>query len=250
MECFIVEQRNVHEERSELLLEGDEAHHVKVLRVRTGERILATNLIGTCYECTIEELTTVAKRELRMRCRIERVLPNYGEPANRVSLIQGLLGQPARWEWLLEKATELGVQIIQPVTTERTERSTINISRSERVLMAAVKQTKRANKPWLKELSSLTEALSQAVTDGCELYLMHEAASLRTEADWLSVLRERHSKRIAVAIGPEGGFSEGEVERASKDFGAQVVSLGRRRLRAETAAIAALTLIVRDDPEV
>ncbi|HWF44111.1 MAG TPA: RsmE family RNA methyltransferase, partial [Candidatus Kapabacteria bacterium] len=158
--------------------------------------------------------------------------------------------------FLIEKATELGVKVIQPVVTERTERSHFKADRTERILRAAVKQTKRANKPWLRmattgasqkgmsdEVSTLRAALAEAVQEKCSLLLLHELAS--PEFDLRNIVDRLSDTPIAIAIGPEGGFSEEEVRMAREEFGAAIASLGPRRLRAETAAIAALAVVIR-----
>ncbi len=235
MECFIVQKENIDLNRRVLTLVDDEAHHAtRSLRIKTGESLLATDLSGTCYHCRVEraDLSTLT-------CSIEEILPNFGEPKRDILLIQGLIAQPSRWEFLLEKATELGIRAIQPVTSERTERESFNQDRSERILRAAVKQTKRARMPELRELSSFNAALSEAIKEGRKLILLHEAAD---NASTLS--RSQTSKdSLAIFVGPEGGFSDSEVESASK-FGAEITSLGVRRLRAETAAIAALAILI------
>jgi 16S rRNA (uracil1498-N3)-methyltransferase len=147
-----------------------------------------------------------------------------------------------------------------PVTTERTERGALKFERSDRILRAAVKQSKRSNLPWLKvkasqqdsrgkgersksELYSLFEALSDAVLADRTVLILHEAA--RPEDSLHRLMQTLDAQRaIAVVVGPEGGFTDVEVARARDEFGAIVVSLGDRRLRAETAAIAALALVI------
>lgn len=241
MECFIVEKEHVDREAGELRLVSEEAHHaLHALRVRAGALLLASDLEGTCYRCKVEE----AGRD-ELRCRIEEVLPGYGEPARDVTLITALLSQPSRWEFLLEKATELGVKTIVPVVTERTERISLRYERSEKILRAAVKQTKRAVLPHLEgssgELSSLEAALSEAARNGRTVFLLHEAAP--PVATLRNALMETGGAALAVVIGPEGGFSEAEVEQARR-MGARIVSLGPRRLRAETAALATLAQVM------
>jgi 16S rRNA (uracil1498-N3)-methyltransferase len=134
---------------------------------------------------------------------------------------------------------ELGVTAIQPIVTERTEKRSPKLERSERVLRAALKQTKRSKLPHLGELSTLSEALSEAVKKGRDVYILHEAAD--PEHALLSQIQRRSGKAIALVVGPEGGFSDEEVSLAI-ELGAKVASLGTRRLRAETAAIAALAI--------
>jgi 16S rRNA (uracil1498-N3)-methyltransferase len=252
LESFIVLPTDIDEAHRELVLRDDEAHHAsRSLRLRTGDELLATNLVGTSYKCRI-----VGEAEKGvLRCAIEEVLHGLGEAKRNVALVQGTLSQPARWELLLEKSTELGVRVIVPVVTERTERESLKLERSERILRAAAKQSRRSNLPWLRlkhqpgdrkaetELYSLFEALSDAVLGDRTLLVLHEAArpedSLHRFVQTLGP-----SQPVAVAIGPEGGFTEEEVARAREEFGAIVVSLGERRLRAETAAIAALALVI------
>src|SRR5581483_4482482 len=107
---------------------------VHVSRLRQGETLLATNLIGTCYECTFQNSEGAKGEMLRALCQIKSVLPDFGEPSNNIHLIQGMISQPARWEFLLEKATELGVRVICPVETSRTEHRSLKLDRAERIL--------------------------------------------------------------------------------------------------------------------
>jgi 16S rRNA (uracil1498-N3)-methyltransferase len=235
MECFIVEKEHVDLDRHILVLVGDEAHHAtRSLRIKPGEQLLTTDLSGTCYRCRVERADPGT-----LTCSIEKILPNYGEPKRNVLLIQGMIAQPSRWEFLLEKATELGVTAIQPITTERTERESFNRERSERILRAAVKQTKRAWMPELRELTSFNSAISDALEGGRSIILFHEGAE-SSRFNTVRVLGDHVS--LAIIIGPEGGFSDDEVIIA-REAGARIASLGPRRLRAETAALAALAIL-------
>lgn len=249
MECFIVLPSDVDLDRGELTLRGDEAHHaIRSLRLHAGDALIATNLIGACYRSRVEHAAAGT-----LVCSIEETLPNFSEPTRDVLLIPAMISQPARWDFLLEKSTELGVKAIQPVLTERTERVHFRRDRSEKILRAAVKQTKRAWMPAIKttlsagetkaaNLASLRDALAAANSEGRSIFLLHESASA---ADSLSkALIGEDKKSLAIAVGPEGGFTEEEVRMASEEFGARVVSLGPRRLRAETAAIAALAFVM------
>jgi 16S rRNA (uracil1498-N3)-methyltransferase len=244
MECLVVRPEDVDRESMRLFLRDDEAHHaIRSLRLRVGDQLLATDLVGTCYKCTVN-----GNDPSELTCNIQEVLPEYGEPSRDILLIQALIAQPARWEFLLEKATELGVRVIQPVTTERTERPDFKRDRSERILRAAVKQTKRARMPELREVISLSQALGDAKKEKRYLALLHEEVSPSLEGgDAREVSLDRGWPRadgqpIAIAVGPEGGFTDEEVKVAKEGLGATVVSLGPRRLRAETAALAALAL--------
>jgi 16S rRNA (uracil1498-N3)-methyltransferase len=243
MECFIVLPEGVDLEHGRLTLRDEEAHHAtKSLRLRPGDLLLATDLSGTCYDCRI-----VTADAHEVTCSISKVLPEYGEPAHDILLIQGMISQPSRWEFLLEKATELGVREIEPIITEFTERTHFKSERSERVLRAAVKQTKRARKPELRLTESggffsIDEALSIARQENRSIFMLHESA---TSSKMLhNVIAEVSESPIAILVGPEGGFSDAEVARTTTEFGAYLVCLGPRRLRAETAALAALAIIM------
>src|SRR3954470_23740432 len=101
MECLVVRPEDVDRESMRLFLRDDEAHHaLKSLRLKAGDELLATDLMGTCYRCKVN-----GSDPSELTCSIEEVLPEYGEPARDVVLIQALIAQPARWEFLLEKAT-------------------------------------------------------------------------------------------------------------------------------------------------
>lgn len=240
MECLIVLPEDIDLATNTLILRGEEAHHAaKVLRLRQGEEFLVSDTIGSCYRVVFGEARTVGKQETEVTAVIEELLPGYGESSKDIELIIGFLSQPARWEFLLEKATELGVTRITPVITERTEKRAPKLDRSERILRAALKQTKRSKLPILGELSTLSAALGSAAQEGRGVYILHEVAS---ENDLLfQKLTSGVQKAITLVVGPEGGFSENEVQQAVS-LGAGVASLGERRLRAETAAIAALAI--------
>ncbi len=234
MECFIVSREDI--TGSDLTIRGEEAHHaLKSLRLRPGESLLATDLDGTSFECKY-----IGETEKNLNCQIVRVLPNFGEPSRDVLLIQGMIAQPARWEFLLEKATELGVTSIMPVITEWTEQRHLRIDRADRILRAAVKQTKRSRLPNLivldaGEMMSFEEGLVLAKQQGREIILLHDEAA--------ESLATSTSQSIALVVGPEGGFTPDEIALARDQFGARLATLGSRRLRAETAAIAALAVL-------
>jgi 16S rRNA (uracil1498-N3)-methyltransferase len=240
MECLIVDPNDVELGSKQLLLRGEEAHHAaKVLRLRSGEEFLASDLSGTCYRTEFLGSRSMGKHDVEVDARILEVLPSYGEPAGEVALIIGFLSQPARWEFLLEKSVELGVTSILPIVTDRTEKRSPKLDRSERILKAALKQTKRSKLPHLGELSTLSAALSEAVKNGRTVYILHEAAD--PDSSLLRQLQQKNTLSLALVVGPEGGFSDEEIADAVR-LGAKVASLGTRRLRAETAAIAALAI--------
>ncbi len=243
MECFIVNADDVSDEHSSLTLRGDEAKHcARALRIRVGEQILATDLIGKCYKATLEHIDDLGKQGYEVRATIDEVLPRHNEPNLNILLIQAVLHTPAKFEEIVERCTEIGISAFMPIKTTRVERPTIKVDRIEKILRAACKQAQRASKPTLSELSDFETALGAAVADKRTIVLLHETAKLEHSLN--AVLVKEQSKNIALVIGPEGGFTEEEVSLARDTYGAHIASMGARRLRAETAAItaAAITL--------
>lgn len=238
MECFVVEPQNVDRATMQLRLIGDEARHcIRSLRMKIGEALFASDLTGTCYETKLSEILEPNRNKLEAVCTILKLLPKHNESQRDVQLIQAILQQQSKFEEIVEKATEYGVRSITPITSERTEKDTLNVERVERILRAATKQVSRANKPFLEEVISIDKALQRRVDEGRTIFLFHESAKLE---DRFSA--QQLDEKIAIVIGPEGGFSEEEIAHFQNTFNAQVVSLGERRLRAEAAAIAALAI--------
>ena len=172
-------------------------------------------------------------------------MPEYNQPTLDVQLIQGITQQQSKLEEIVEKATEIGIRSIIPIYSKRTEKKTFNRSRLEKILHNGCKQSYRARMPELKDVMSLEDALADAQAAGRRIILLHESASL---GDSLSkILQKDRSVNIALVVGPEGGFDESEVALASNKYGAHIASLGPRRLRAETAAIAAVAIAMGNE---
>lgn len=234
---------------SELTLPDDIAHQARdVLRLGAGDVLWLLDGAGGEYPA---EIAQISRRSVSARLgpRREKEPP----PAIRLTLCLGLL-KAARFEWALQKGTELGVTSFQPLLTERAVAATEEFGaakrrRYERIIAEALEQCGGA---WLPELAAprmLPDALASA-PDGAILLIPWEeetaaplSATLRREAE-----RRRDDRNAAQAasdvwliVGPEGGFSAGEVERA-RAAGALPVTLGPRILRAETAAVVATAL--------
>jgi 16S rRNA (uracil1498-N3)-methyltransferase len=154
-----------------------------------------------------------------------------------VSMAVAPLKSNDRFEWFLEKATELGVAEIIPILCEHAERVKCNLERWERVTSAAVKQSFNPFRPILHEPVSFAEFLKSNTR---KTYFAHCAEGEKTPmANALGMERE-----LSICIGPEGDFSASEIQLAL-NAGCVPVSLGELRLRTETAALAALVLAVQ-----
>lgn len=229
-------------------LDGDEARHaIVVLRLRPGDRIEVINGEGSGYQARIADL---AGQELVV-AQLEQPLPPTREPRLKVSLYQGL-AKGDKMDFIVQKATEIGVSAIQPVFTRHTvlraeagwaEKRSV---RWQRVAQEAAKQAGRLKVPVVQVPVSWPQALAQLAAQASTLTLVAWEGERTSKLK--AVLRSWLGKRpqgeatVALVVGPEGGLAWDEVE-AAVAVGAIPVSLGARILRTETAALAALSIL-------
>jgi 16S rRNA (uracil1498-N3)-methyltransferase len=223
-----------------LAIEGDELKHLaQVMRLRPGDALRVVDGEGNSYAATIASLTRNAAL-----CTITSHDVRTHEPARRLILGVGLLKNPARFDFLVEKAVELGAHAIVPLITERTvarhPRQEKKNDRWSRIALAAMKQSGRSFLPAILPPSTFDDFIATAPADS-HRYLPHEKAPLTS-----TLTLPAGEGTIVLAIGPEGGFSDGETLRA-EGKGFQVVSLGTRRLRTETAAIVAVAAALKGE---
>jgi 16S rRNA (uracil1498-N3)-methyltransferase len=217
------------------VLAGDEARHLRqVLRAEEGQRYeLSDN--HTVY---LAEIDTVGKEQVAFRVIEE--LPVTPPPVRLTLLIA--LTKFDRFEWALEKATELGVEQIVPVAAERSEKglelaAAKRMERWRKILREASEQSRRASMPKLCEPVRLAAAL--AVAPG---YFLDEAGGPPL-ATALAASQAAAGDCVRLAIGPEGGWTDAERELAHKS-GWTTVWLGPTILRAETAVVAAAAIVM------
>ncbi len=235
-EYFYVRPSDVQGER--LWLVGQEWHHLQVVqRARTGHLFFAVDGQGHCYQCELVR----AERE-RGEARIIAQSTEFGEPQLWVTVAAAPL-RGERFDLLVEKCTELGVKRLVPVRTARTVSvASARVERWRRVALAAMKQCGRSVWPEVTEPLTFDEFVGQASQSALRV-IPHEGTRALTLVDLLEKWQTSPGHEATVLVGPEGGFTDGEVEAAaSKGF--VPVSLGVRRLRAETAAIVAATLVL------
>lgn len=232
--CWVEEA----EAGQEIVLGADESAHVsRVLRMRAGERV---QLIARerLFEA---ELTAPDDKAARLRVLAELPSP---EAAARITLVQGL-PKADKAEWIIQKATELGVWDVLPVEMERCIAKAGNKrERWERIALEAAKQSGRAHVPQVFEpvaFSRLTQAL--AGYDAVFVAWEEERALLLTEAMKRLLAQKPNAEKIALVIGPEGGIAAREAE-VLKAAGALCVSLGKRILRTETAGLCGLAVMM------
>lgn len=208
---------------------------MRVLRMGPGDEIAVVDGAGGWYHVLLEH---VDRNQV-----LGRVLDrkeNVGEPGYDLTVALGVLKNPNRFEVFLEKSAELGVGSVVPLLTSRTEKSRIKEARAEKILISATKQTKRSRLVNLEAPQTFEGFLKNSVFDTG--LICHEG-SAGVESIVEVFRNERPARRIVLLVGPEGGFSEEEVEQA-RQAGYKPVSLGPRRLRAETAALAAASAVM------
>lgn len=241
MHRFMVAPNNITNE--EITLEGDDLKHLsQVLRLRPGDTIHVFDGSGIEYEASI-----ISSDKSRAIARINTSFQNKTEPETRVTLFQGV-PKGEKMELIIQKGVELGVHSIVPVITSRTvvklnkKDSEKKAERWTKISIEAAKQCRRAYVPQILEPISFDEALVKA-EDFSAVLLLYENEGKKCLKERLKCYNINKIKDIALFVGPEGGFTLEEV-RNYTDKGYDIVSLGKRILRVETATISVLSIIM------
>lgn len=208
---------------SRIELDDEDWRHAKVLRLAENSSVHIVNGLGQLFLGSL----TPAKRGASIQ--IERVLETQARPTRRLALAVAPTKNMTRFEWIIEKAVEIGVDEIIPVQCEYSERIHLKLERLNRIAISALKQSKSLFMPVLHDLIKFESVLDHA-TD-CN-WVAHCRDG--TKHSILDVSRAKESQLIC--IGPEGDFSPKEIEWATRS-GFKPLSLGEHRLRTETAAI-------------
>lgn len=209
-------------------LNAEESKHIaKVLRMKKGDEIHFTDGKGHLFTCQIID-------DNQRGCRVKIIKTEEGNDRRKFFLHMAVAPTKniSRYEWFLEKATEIGVDRITPFISEHSERKTIKSERMNRVITAAMKQSLKTWRPMMDDVSSFKELIRQSFEG--QKFIAYIDPKVMLE---LSKAYHRANNAL-VLIGPEGDFSPEEVEEA-KNYGFVPVRLGPSRLRTETAAVAA-----------
>lgn len=236
---FYVHPSDVLPDRQVLILKNDEAHHcIKVLRKKAGDEFYAIDGLGHEYEV---QLTAATKNTVE--CSIQRTQTRPRELSYAITLAQSTITKD-HFEWIIEKATELGVAEIIPLRSQRSlmEPGLNRIQRWQKIVLSAAKQSRRSVIPTISNIQSFDRLLGSTY----DIKIIFHEKSDRPAVTYLTSLRSRSVQSILICIGPEGGFTDEEILAAS-DAGFEVISLGSRRLRAETAAITAMSIFSNID---
>ena len=206
--------------------ENDSRHILKSYRKGIGDILNFTNGNGLLAECKIIE------KGKKIKVKIVKISKNK---PNKVSIHIAIspLKNPSRFEWFVEKATEIGIKEITPIITKYSEKKKVNHERLERISISSLKQSNQLFKPKINS----TEKFSDFIKNNSDQKIM---ANLKTK----NILAKEsiNSNQICLVIGPEGGFSDDEIQEA-KNNKITEISFGENRLRSETAAIYGLSIL-------
>lgn len=238
---FFVEEEQIG--REFITITGADANHIKnALRMKTGEKIRVSSREGGDFFCQISEIA-----EDFIQADILQEQAATTELPGKVYLFQGI-PKGDRMEHVVEKAVELGVYEIIPVSMRYCvvkldeKRQQAKLKKWQSLSEAAAKQSKRSRIPNIHPIMSYREALKYACqADLCLVPYENEEGMAGTKAA-LEALRGK--KSVSIIIGPEGGFAPEEIEAVRNQ--ANVISLGRRILRTDTAAITAMALVMME----
>ncbi len=214
----------------------ESAHAVKVLRHRKGDCINVIDGLGTMYVCVLtSDSPKAAEAEIR------ETHAGWGSHPYRVTLAVCPTKNNDRYEWFVEKATELGVDEIVPVIGDRSERKIYKTERARKIALSAAKQSLKAAVPVIREPLSVSDFLREQRPDALRLIACCYDDGL-PRVSVREALSLYGGNSFVVMIGPEGDFSPSEVSLAFGQ-GYRPVSLGPSRLRTETAAVTAAAAV-------
>jgi len=230
---FYVLPEHVGDEKVTIL--GKEAYHIsRVLRHTVGEKIWVVDGMGTEYEIELERSSSHL-----VEGRIVKKRTGHKEPRVKVTLVQAI-PKGFRMDYLVEKATELGVNRVIPVISARSQvfpDGDSKVRRWQRIALSAMKQSGRSLLPMVDRVTRLEDLLQSM--PGRDLFLI----ALERGGNKLKEVMMEGIEKVLLLVGPEGGFAAPEVKLAT-EMGAVPVSLGERVLRSETAGIALLALLL------
>ncbi|HBP64477.1 MAG TPA: 16S rRNA (uracil(1498)-N(3))-methyltransferase [Desulfosporosinus sp.] len=223
-------------------LRGSERDHLaKVLRLKAGDLVIGFDNTGLEYTSVIVKI-----EDNSVTCRILSTDHPDVEAHTSIYLVAGL-SKGEKMEWVIQKGTELGMQGLVPLRTKRSimhlegSKAQDRVARWQKIASEAAKQSHRVQEPKIFEVCDWRDLAEQLPAETQWLIPYEEERTQR----FTTVLESLDPKRpIALLIGPEGGFDPSEVALAQEKLGAKSVSLGPRILRTETAALAALTMVL------
>lgn len=237
---FFVEPQNIMENR--IVITGDDVNHIKnVLRMNIGDEIAVSNGIdGKEYRCGIESIGN------EVICRLRFIKEDGLELSSHIYLFQGL-PKSEKMEFVIQKAVELGIYEIIPVSTKRSvvkldeKKEKNKINRWQEIAHAAAKQSKRRIIPKINQVMTMKQAVDY--TSNFNLVIIPYELAEGMDKTRKVIESVRPGQKIGIFIGPEGGFEEEEINLAVEN-NIIPITLGKRILRTETAGLTVLSWIM------
>jgi 16S rRNA (uracil1498-N3)-methyltransferase len=212
------------------LSEETSKHIIQVLRMKKGEQLQLTNGKGKVLTA---QIISEHKRSVEVRILSSVFSP---QSPDKITIAISLIKNNNRFEWFLEKATEIGVSAIIPLICERTEKQNFRYDRMKNILVSAMLQSQQA---WLPELHQATKFTTLIKTSSQQKYIAH---CIDEKKQTLTNQLINQSTDVIILIGPEGDFTKQEINLAIENNFIPV-SLGNTRLRTETAGVVAAVLL-------
>jgi 16S rRNA (uracil1498-N3)-methyltransferase len=211
------------------LTEEESGHCIRVLRKKAGDKIFFTDGEGNYYQGSI-----LSADPKKCDVAILETTAQYGKRNYSLHIVIAPTKNADRLEWFLEKATEIGIDIITPVICTHSERRVLKIDRLKKVILSAMKQSLKTFLPQIHEAIPLEDFYSNKITGQKFICLGSANNSLKKELE--------PGSSYTILIGPEGDFTESEISSAVKN-NFTPVNLGPSRLRSETAGIVACSIV-------
>lgn len=206
-----------------------------VFRMKAGDRVVLFNGGEYDFECSIVNIDNT----------MIELMPEESTPCRNIIekniILCASVIKKDNFEFIVEKATELGVSSIVPVISERSEKKLLNIDRLNKIAIEASEQSGRNNIPAISDIKKLADVVEDTARKDMNIVVFH--TDPKQEMNNKSSAPELSEDNIAIFIGPEGGWTDDEIDRFHKS-GAHFLSLGKGILRAETAAIVAVSRFV------
>lgn len=237
---FFAEHENIHDTYIDIY--GSDVNHIKnVLRFKVGDELLISSGDNVDYSCHISQI-----EDDYIRADIDTVDERGRELPSRIYLFQGL-PKGDKMEFIIQKAVELGVFEVVPVAMKRSvvkldaKKAQNKIKRWNAIAESAAKQSKRSIMPMVHDALSFKEAVDMAAQ--CDIKILpYECADGMVKTKEL-IDNIEPGKSVAIFIGPEGGFDQSELDYAT-EAGCEIITLGKRILRTETAGMMLLSVLM------
>ncbi len=221
-----------------IIISGEEYNHLThVMRKKIGDNIMISDGEGNAYQAII---INISKKQVE--AKILEKYTHHNEPGRKLTLAVALLKNPSKYDFLVEKTVELGVHQIIPILTQRTIPRSAKVERWQKLSIAAMKQSGRSYLPKVLDPITFIELVS-TLGDYSEKFIFHNLHYNNENTYSFNTIHKLNLSNTLILIGPEGGFTDEEIALAL-NAGYKIVSLGSRRLRTETAAIVASTIIL------